>query len=359
MPPEQRMVNLRDYYENTMGWSAGPHAFVDGVSIWVFTDFNVKGVHSPSWNGTRLGIEMVGDYATESDETGMGAKVMELTVALFGECHTFFGWEPNNDKIKLHKEDPNTTHDCPGKNIVKSEFVNDVTQYISEGGDHGPPPDLPPREGTVSGVPPGDRLNIRSSASSSAQIIGYADNGDVVTIVGEAYNGTTKWYRLKIGEGEGTGVEVYGWASSKYITVEGAVDVWREDITATVFGGPGDEQPTAYGGYVNSKTVGISLPYKWTKGPPPAVSVSGPRGEMTAPVIDVGPWNINDPSYVNDGTRPMAEKQYKLGLPAQNGQVPTNDAGIDLTVPVASAVGVSGKGKVKWRFAAAPGPQIT
>jgi hypothetical protein len=65
-PPEQRMENLRDYYENDMGWSAGPHAFIDGVSIWVFTDFNVKGVHSPSWNGTRLGIEIIGDYDTES-----------------------------------------------------------------------------------------------------------------------------------------------------------------------------------------------------------------------------------------------------------------------------------------------------
>jgi hypothetical protein len=65
--PEQRMGNLRDYYEDDMGWPAGPHAFIDGVSIWVFMDFNVKGVHSPSWNGTRLGIEMVGDYDAESD----------------------------------------------------------------------------------------------------------------------------------------------------------------------------------------------------------------------------------------------------------------------------------------------------
>src|SRR4030095_9216305 len=60
--PEQRMENLRYYYEVEMGWSAGPHCFVDGVSYWIMTDFNVSGVHSPSWNGSRLGIEHVGDY---------------------------------------------------------------------------------------------------------------------------------------------------------------------------------------------------------------------------------------------------------------------------------------------------------
>ena len=358
--PEQRMKNLRSYYENTMGWSAGPHAFVDGVSILVFTDFNVKGVHSPSWNGTRLGIEMVGDYDKESDETGMGAKVMELSVALFGECMTFFGWEPNNTSIKLHKEDPNTDHDCPGKNVVKSEFISDCNQYIAEGGDHGPPPNLEPRQGKIVNVPPGDKLNIRATSSSSSDIIGKAVNDDMVTVVGEAYNGSTKWLKLKFGQEEGPDIEVFGWVSSKYVEIEGAAPaIWRENITATVFGGKGDEQETAYGGWVGPNTYGLSLPYKWTKGERPQVLVSGPRGEVTTSIIDVGPWNINDPAYVNDGARPMVEKQYQLKLEAQNGQVPTNDAAIDLTEPIAAAVGISGKGKVKWRFAPAQEPQTS
>jgi hypothetical protein len=356
------MKNLRSYYENDMGWSAGPHAFVDGVSIWVFTDFNVKGVHSPSWNGTRLGIEMVGDYDKESDESGMGAKVMELTVALFGECHTFFGWEPSNTSIKLHKEDPSTTHDCPGKNVVKSEFVSDVNQYIAEGGDHpiGPIPPVEPKRGTVVGLVGGDKLNIRATSSSSAAVIGEAENGDVVTIVSEAMNGSTKWLRIKIGEAEGPAIAVYGWVSAKYVQVEGvAPAVWHENITATVFGGPGDEQPTAYGGWVDSNTYGISFPYKWTKGARPTVVVSGPKGEASTGIIDVGPWNINDPSYVLDGNRPMVEKQYQLRLEAQNGQIPSNDAGIDLTEPIARLIGISGKGKVKWRFAPASEPQTS
>jgi hypothetical protein len=350
------MINLRNYYENEMGWSAGPHAFVDGVSIWVFTDFNVKGVHSPSWNGTRLGIEMVGDYDTESDETGLGAKVMKDTVALFGECHMFFGWEPNNDKIKLHKEDPNTDHDCPGSNIVKAEFLDDVTVYMGDGGDHGPTPPTQPRNGTVGGVASGDRLNLRATASSSAAIVGYADNGDVFRILAEAYNGSTKWYRVETSTGEGPSAEAFAWAAAQYITlapIEGVPPVaeaeWNENITATVFGGPGDEQETAYGGWVDSSTKGVALPFKW-KGTRPKVTVSGPRGEYTTDIVDLGPWNTNDPNYVNGDRRPMVEKQYQMGLEAQNGQVPTNDAAIDLTVPVADAVGIDGKGKVKWKF---------
>ena len=185
VPPAERMENLKDYYENDMGWSAGPHAFVDGVSIWVFTDFNVKGVHSPSWNGTRLGIELVGDYDVESDETGMGLNVMELTVALFGECHSFFGWEPSVNSIRLHKEDPATDHDCPGKNVVKSEFLDDVTEYMGSGGDDQDAP-IEARNGTVIGITEGDSLNIRAAASSSSAIIGHAQNGDAVVVVGEA-----------------------------------------------------------------------------------------------------------------------------------------------------------------------------
>jgi hypothetical protein len=355
VPPAERMENLKDYYYNEMGWSAGPHVFVDGVSYWVMTDLNVSGVHSPSWNGTRLGIEMVGDYDTESDETGMGKDVMDMTIALFGECCAFFGWEPNNDKVKQHKEDPATDHDCPGANVIKSEFLTDVTNYMGDGGDHNPNPPDPPAEvaGVVHGLVAGDTLNIRASASSSAPIIGTADNDDKVTVVGEAYNGSTRWFRIKIGDATGPGVAVFGWASASYIMRADAPPVaedWRTDITATVFGMEGDEQESAYGGWIDEDTVGVSFPYKWRDTPIPEVVVEGPGGVVTCKAVDVGPWNIDDPRYVLDGHRPMAETQYEYGQEAQNGMVPSNDAGIDLTVPVAEQVGIDGRGKVRWRF---------
>src|SRR5215831_390182 len=165
-PPNQRIKNLKDYYQS-LGWSAGPHAFNDGVSWWIFTDWNKKGVHSPSWNGTRLGVEMVGDFDKENPYTDPCVKVWDATVAMFGEALGFFGWDCNGTIIKLHKEDPRTTHACPGRLVTKDRFLADVTNYISEGGDHGQEPEEP-RSGVVSGIGPGDRLNIRALASSSA-----------------------------------------------------------------------------------------------------------------------------------------------------------------------------------------------
>jgi len=352
VPPAERMENLKDYYENDMGWSAGPHAFVDGVSIWVFTDFNVKGVHSPSWNGTRLGIELVGDYDVESDETGMGLNVMELTVALFGECHSFFGWEPSVNSIRLHKEDPATDHDCPGKNVVKSEFLDDVTEYMGSGGDDQDAP-IEARNGTVIGITEGDSLNIRAAASSSSAIIGHAQNGDAVVVVGEAYNGSTRWLRIQFGASASTAVAVFGWAVAEHIDIEGEGSLeraWHNDVTATVFGGPGDEQETAYGGWVDGNSEGVALPYKW-KGDRPRVIVQGPAEQVTTDVVDLGPWNTHDPTYIFDGFRPRAEMQYAARIPAQNGSVPTNDAGIDLCPKTAAAIGIDGKGKVNWRLA--------
>jgi Bacterial SH3 domain/N-acetylmuramoyl-L-alanine amidase len=357
VPPAQRMENLRHYYENEMGWSAGPHCFIDGKSWWIFTPFNVKGVHSPSWNGTMLGFECVGDYAKESDETSNmpaypgGADVMKMAHALSSEVCSFFGWDP--ERLKFHKEDPATDHDCPGKNMVKSEFIDDVCQYMGDGGDAEQPP-FEPVQGVVRGLVAGDTLNIRSSSSSSANIIGTAENEDIFEIVGEVWNGSTRWLRIQFGDAEGSGVAVYGWASAQYIELEGQppeTQIWHENITATVFGNDGDEQDSAYPDIdmITGTTKGVALPFKW-KGTRPKVEVSGPRGKTTTDIVDLGPWNTNDPNYVCGSARPLVENQYIEGTVAQNGQVPTNDAAIDLTKPIADIVGISGKGKVRWRL---------
>jgi len=216
-----------------------------------------------------------------------------------------------------------------------------------------PPNPADPVTGVVVGVPSGDQLNIRAEASSSTYIIGKADNGDVLLIVAESGN----WLRAKFGSAEGTGVAVYGWVSKDYVDVTGDVvsgePEWRTNITATEFGGGGDDQDSAYPDidWINSSTRGVALPYKWKETPRPQVIVKGPNGEVIAEIVDLGPWNTNDPNYVLDGERPLAETQYDEGTEAQNGQVPSNNAGIDLTPPIADAVGISGKGKVSWRFA--------
>jgi hypothetical protein len=215
VPPAQRMVNLRHYYENEMGWSAGPHCFIDGKSWWIFTDFNVKGVHSPSWNGTMLGFEHVGDYSTESATTGLGADVQRMGHELSAICCEFFGWNPEN--LKFHYEDPATDHACPGKSMQKPVYIDGVRQKMGDAGEAESPEPQAPYPVVVEGVPKGDVLNIRATPSSSAAIVGHAENEDILTVVGEAQNGETRWLRIQVGEDAGAGLALFGWCAASYV----------------------------------------------------------------------------------------------------------------------------------------------
>jgi len=60
-------------------------------------------------------------------------------------------------------------------------------------------------------------------------------------------------------------------------------------------------------------------------------------------IVDVGPWNIDDPYWAR-GTRPQAESG------TDNRGRPTNRAGIDLTPAAAKEIGIPGKGTVDWEF---------
>lgn len=129
---------------------------------------------------------------------------------------------------------------------------------------------------------------------------------------------------------------------------------WQTDITATVFGGDRELERSAYDSHViTNSELCVALPYRFS-GTRPKVEVKGPNGTATATIQDVGPWNINDP-YWDRGARPDAETHNHdhtpLTLDGPNqGKVPTNDAGIDLSPALARAIGVSGKGKVEWSF---------
>jgi hypothetical protein len=133
---KQHILNLEAYYRDQLGWSAGPHLFVDDKQIWVFTPLTLSGVHSPSWNKIALGVEMLGDYDKDEFDSGRGLKVQQNTVAAFATLSAVLGLDP--DTIKLHKEDPATTHACPGKKVVKAKFIQEVKDLLAErhGGEH-------------------------------------------------------------------------------------------------------------------------------------------------------------------------------------------------------------------------------
>ena len=109
----QHIKNLERYYRDERGWNGGPHLFIDDRQIWVFNDLTKMGVHSPSWNRVALGIEMLGDFDTESFCDGRGAKVRANTVAAMAALNRKLGFAAGD--FRFHIEDKKSNHACPGK----------------------------------------------------------------------------------------------------------------------------------------------------------------------------------------------------------------------------------------------------
>jgi len=124
----QHIHNLETFYRDTQGWKAGPHLFVDDLQIWVFTPLTVSGTHSPSWNKLALGLEMLGDYSKEAFDSGRGLAVRKNAVAAMATLCAVLGLDPHS--MKLHREDPLTTHACPGQNVRKLEVIQEVEDLI-------------------------------------------------------------------------------------------------------------------------------------------------------------------------------------------------------------------------------------
>jgi hypothetical protein len=126
----QHIQNLVSFYRDTQKWSAGPHLFIDDRQIWVFTPLTTTGVHSPSWNKIALGIEMLGDYATEPFDSGRGAAVRKNAVSAMASLSEVLGLDP--DTMRLHKEDPRTRHNCPGAKVSKATVIAEVKAAMSD-----------------------------------------------------------------------------------------------------------------------------------------------------------------------------------------------------------------------------------
>ena len=129
------IANLEAFYRDQQKWSAGPHLFVDDLQIWVFTPLTVSGVHSPSWNNIALGLEMLGDFEKEPFDSGRGQKVRDNAVAAMATLSIVLGLDPAG--MRLHREDPATTHACPGRNVKKLDVIQRVQDRIHrEGCEH-------------------------------------------------------------------------------------------------------------------------------------------------------------------------------------------------------------------------------
>ncbi len=134
LPGEERLRAFEGHYRDELGWSAGPHLFVADDRIWVFSPLHLPGVHSPSWNALSWGVEVVGDYEREP----LSPAVRANTVAALSALHAAGGLDP--DALRLHKQDPRTTHTfCPGANLARERdaIVAEVRALRRERGGRG------------------------------------------------------------------------------------------------------------------------------------------------------------------------------------------------------------------------------
>lgn len=127
---KKHLQNLRHYYQNVMGWSAGPHLFTDEKRAWGLSSLQSRGVHAVSFNRTSIGIEMLGNYDEEDPKSGRGLDVVTLTAKTVAILLEKMDTKADDQSIKFHRDDPKTFKTCCGNLIEKEWFVSLVKKQM-------------------------------------------------------------------------------------------------------------------------------------------------------------------------------------------------------------------------------------
>lgn len=119
----QHILNIQDYYQHKLGWSTGPHLFVDDHGVYCLTPLRERGTHAKSFNATHIGIEVLGDYDTEDPHTGRGLACWQHAARIVYAIGL---------RYNFHRDDPKTDKTCPGKRVQKDWFndlIRDAEHY--------------------------------------------------------------------------------------------------------------------------------------------------------------------------------------------------------------------------------------
>lgn len=122
----QHILNIESYYKS-LGWSRGPHLFIDEDQIFGMTPLTVPGIHAVSFNRTSIGIEVLGDYDSEDPLSGRGLSCMKTAAACAKALFEWLDIPINETTLKFHRDDPKTRKTCPGKKVKKDWFVSLMT----------------------------------------------------------------------------------------------------------------------------------------------------------------------------------------------------------------------------------------
>lgn len=120
----QHMENLRNYYQNRLGWSRGPHFFIDDDEVLGMTPPTIKGTHAVSFNSSSIGFELLGDFDTEDPTTGRGLAVCTTGAAAARATLDWLGLPINEQTVLFHRDDPRTSKTCPGRKVTKTWFLD-------------------------------------------------------------------------------------------------------------------------------------------------------------------------------------------------------------------------------------------
>lgn len=107
---ERSIAGLKQYYEKK-GWKSGPHLFIAGGGIWLFSPMSHDGIHAGTLNKRSIGIEVVGDYSYEKWTGNTKINALGAIKALMERL----GLTPND--IYFHRDVSNKS--CPGLAITK------------------------------------------------------------------------------------------------------------------------------------------------------------------------------------------------------------------------------------------------
>lgn len=124
----QHIQNIQSYYQGTLGWSRGPHLFIDDDQIFGMSPLDERGVHAVSFNRSHIGIEVLGDYDSEDPYSGRGLACWNMATRAAAAILERTGW--GVDSINGHRDDPRTSKSCPWKKVDLKDFRAGVQELM-------------------------------------------------------------------------------------------------------------------------------------------------------------------------------------------------------------------------------------
>lgn len=135
-----QLDGIMRYYRDTLGWTAGPHLFIDDKYIWLFTPMYEVGIHAKAGNSYRdkkkrlhysIGVEVIGYYEKQlwppavARNVGMALAILRRRLGTFSLDYR--PGPPNTPAAHVGSLSSHRDYNkpaCPGKAITEQFYVS-------------------------------------------------------------------------------------------------------------------------------------------------------------------------------------------------------------------------------------------